>query len=179
MSEYIVNKKLVDDKTGEIKVFNDITVGKYDIIVVSGSTLPSNRYAELEFYMDAYQKGLIDRTEVLKKTEVFDLEGVTQRIDEITKLQQQVEGQQEEIKKLKGDLQSRDREATNLRKRVEVEKFKNELDQVSNKAKAAGTVYEKRLDDSLSTVKTQIKDAASKSGSPSSGGKRGSKKEKK
>ena len=179
LSEYVVNKKLVDDKTGEIKVFNDITVGKYDIIVVSGSTLPSNRYAELEFYMDAYQKGLIDRTEVLKKTEVFDLEGVTQRIDEITKLQQQVEGQQEEIKKLKGDLQSRDREATNLRKRVEVEKFKNELDQVSNKAKAAGTVYEKRLDDSLSTVKTQIKDAASKSGSPSSGGKRGSKKEKK
>ncbi len=179
LSEYVINQKLVDDKTGEIQIFNDITVGKYDVIVVSGSTLPSNRYAELEFYMDAYQKGLIDRKEVLKKTEVFDMEGVLQRIDEITKLKQQVEGQGEEIKKLKGDLQSRDREAVNLRKRVEVEKFKNELDQVSNKAKAAGTVYEKRLDDSLSTVKTQIKDASNKSGSPSSGGKRGSKKEKK
>jgi len=179
LSEYVVNKKLVDDKTGEIKIFNDITVGKYDVIVVSGSTLPSNRYAELEFYMDAYSKGLIDRQEVLKKTEVFDMEGVLQRIDEITKLQQQVQGQGEEIKKLKGDLQTRDREAVNLRKRIEVEKFKNELDQVSNKAKAAGTVYEKRLDDNLSTVKSQIKDAATKSGSPSSGGKRGSKKEKK
>jgi hypothetical protein len=179
MSEYVVNKKLVDDKTGEIQIFNDITIGKYDIIVVTGSTLPSNRYAELEFYMDAYQKGLVDRQEVLKKTEVFDMEGVLQRIDEVTKLQQQVQGQEEEIKKLKGDLQSRDRESVNLRKRVEVEKFKNELDQVSNKAKAAGTVYEKRLDDSLSTVKTQVKDAASKQGSPSSGGKRGSKKEKK
>ena len=179
LSEYVINKKLVDDKTGEIEVINDITVGKYDIIVVSGSTLPSNRYAELEFYMDAYEKGLIDRNEVLKKTEVFDMEGVMQRIDEITKLQQQVQSQEDEIKKLKGDLQSRDREAVNLRKRVEVEKFKNELDQVSNKAKAAGTVYEKRLDDSLSTVKTQIKDAANKTSSPSSGGKRGSKKEKK
>ena len=179
LSEYVINKKLVDDKTGEIEVINDITVGKYDIIVVSGSTLPSNRYAELEFYMDAYEKGLIDRNEVLKKTEVFDMEGVIQRIDEITKLQQQVQAQEDEIKKLKGDLQSRDREAVNLRKRVEVEKFKNELDQVSNKAKAAGTVYEKRLDDSLSTVKTQIKDAANKTSSPSSGGKRGSKKEKK
>ena len=129
--------------------------------------------------MDAYQKGLIDRQEVLKKTEVFDMEGVLQRIDEIGKLQQQVKGQEEEIKKLKGDLQSRDRESVNLRKRVEVEKFKNELDQVSNKAKAAGTVYEKRLDDSLSTVKTQVKDAVNKQSSPSSGGKRGSKKEKK
>ena len=179
MSEYVINKKLVDDKTGEIQIFNDITVGKYDIIVVTGSTLPSNRYAELEFYMDAYQKGLIDRQEVLKKTEVFDMEGVMQRIDEITKLQNMVKQQQDQIKSLKGDLQSRDRESVNLRKRVEVEKFKNELDQVSNKAKAAGSVYEKRLDDSLSTVKTQIKDASNKSGSPSSGGKRGSKKEKK
>jgi len=179
LTEYVVNRKLVDDKTGEIQIFNDITVGKYDVIVVSGSTLPSNRYAELEFYMDAYEKGLIDRNEVLKKTEVFDMEGVMQRIDEVTKLQQQVQAQEDEIKKLKGDLQSRDREAVNLRKRVEVEKFKNELDQVSNKAKAAGTVYEKRLDDSLSTVKTQIKDAANKTSSPSSGGKRGSKKEKK
>tara|TARA_R110002167_G_scaffold85904_3_gene232748 strand:- start:1886 stop:4111 length:2226 start_codon:yes stop_codon:yes gene_type:complete len=179
LSEYVVNQKLVDDKTGEIEIFNDITVGKYDIIVVSGSTLPSNRYAELEFYMDAFQKGLIDRKEVLKKTEVFDMEGVLERTDEIGKLQQQVQGQEEEIKKLKGDLQSRDRESVNLRKRVEVEKFKNELDQVSNKAKAAGTVYERRLDDSLSTVKSKIKDSTSKLGSPSTGGKRGSKKEKK
>ena len=179
MSEYMINKKLVDDKTGEIQIFNDITIGKYDVIVVTGSTLPSNRYAELEFYMDAYSKGLIDRQEVLKKTEIFDMEGVMQRTDEIAKLQQGLQGAQEEIKRLKGDLQSRDREAVNLRKKVEVEKFKNELDQVSNKAKAAGTVYEKRLDDTLSTVKTQVKDAANKSSSPSSGGKRGSKKEKK
>ena len=179
LSEYVINQKLVDDKTGEIKVFNDITVGKYDIIVVSGSTLPSNRYAELEFYMDAYQKGLIDRKEVLKKTEVFDMEGVLERTDEVGKLQEMVQGMEEEIKKLKGDLQSRDRESVNLRKRVEVEKFKNELDQVSNKAKAAGSVYEKRLDDSLSTVKSKIKDSINKSSSPSSGGNRGSKKEKK
>ena len=179
LSEYVINKKLVDDKTGEIKIFNDITVGKYDIIVVAGSTLPSNRYAELEFYMDAYSKGLIDRQEVLKKTEVFDMEGVLQRIDEITKLQQMVKGQQEEIKKLKGDLQTRDREAVNLRKKAEVEKFKADLDGVSNKAKAAGTIYEKRLDDSLSTVKQQIKDNARKISSPPSGGEGAAKRRKK
>ena len=179
ISEYVINKKLVDDKTGEIKVMNDITVGKYDVIVVTGSTLPSNRYAELEFYMDAYQKGIIDRQEVLKKTEVFDLEGVMQRTDTIAQLEQQLEQAGEQIKQLKGDLQSRDREAVNLRKKVEVEKFKGDLDQVSNKAKAAGTLYEKRLDDSLSTVKTQIKDATSKLSSPSSGGKEATKRRKK
>ena len=169
LSEYIINKKLVDDKTGEIKLVNDITIGKYDIIVVTGSTMPSNRYAELEFYMDAYQKGIIDRQEVLKKTEVFDMEGVMERTDIIAKLQSQLEQASEQIKELKGDLQTRDREAINLRKKVEVEKFKGNLDGVSNKAKAAGTIYEKRLDDNLATIKSQIREASKQSGSPSSG----------
>ena len=179
INEYVINKKLVDDKTEEIKLVNDITVGLYDVIVVSGSTLPSNRYAELEFYMDAYQKGLIDQQEVLKKTEVFDMEGVLERTDMIAQLEGQLEQAGEEIKRLKGDLQSRDRESVNLRKKVEGEKFKGGLDQVSNKAKAAGTVYEKRLDDSLATVKTQLKDAANKKSSPPSGGKGAAKRRRK
>ena len=179
LSEYVINKRLVDDKSGEIKVMNDITIGKYDVIVVAGSTLPSNRYAELEFYMDAYQKGIIDREEVLKKTEVFDMEGVMQRTDMIAKLQQALQQAQEENKRLKGDMQTRDREAVNLRKKVEVEKFKGDLDQVSNKAKAAGTLYEKRLDDSLATIKTQIRDSAKQLSSPSGGSKEAAKRRKK
>ena len=172
MNEYVMNKKLYDDKTGEIQVFNDITVGKYDVVVVSGSTLPTNRYAELEFYMDAYQKGLVDRQEVLKKTEIFDIEGVMERTDQIAQMEGQIEQQQEQIKTLQGDLQTRDREAVNLRKKVEVEKFKGELDKTSTKAKSAGVLFEKRLDDNMATVKRQINDASKKQGSPS-GSKRG------
>ena len=174
MTEYAINKKLYDEKTGEIKIFNNIAVGKYDVVVVAGSTLPTNRYAELEFYMDAYQKGLIDREEVLKKTEVFDIEGVLERTDTIGKLQQQITQSQEMVKQLKGDLQTRDREAVNLRKRLEVEKFKTELDGVSNKAKASASVFEKRLDDNLATVKSDIRRSI-KDGSPSKGGKEAAK----
>jgi hypothetical protein len=179
INEYVVNKQLIDDKTGEIKIINDITLGKYDIIVVSGSTLPSNRYAELEFYMEAYKNGLIDKIEVLKKTEIFDMEGVLKRTDLIAQLQGQLKQASEQIKSLKGDLQTRDREAVNLRKKAEVEKFKSGLDGVSTKAKAASHLYEQRLDDSLATVKSQMIEAMKdkKSSSPSSGGKRGSKKE--
>ena len=167
LNEYVINKKLVDDKTGEVQIINDITIGMYDVVYVAGSTLPTNRYAELEFYMDAYQKGLIDRQEVLKKTEVFDMEGVLERIDLIGQLQQQLKASQEQIKQLQGDLQTRDREAVNLRKKVEVEKFKGELDGVSNKTKAANTIYEKRLDDNLSTLKRDIALATQEIGSPS------------
>jgi len=171
ISEFMVNKKLIDDKTGEIQIFNDITVGQYDVVYISGSTLPSNRYAELEFYMDAYQKGIIDRTEVLKKTEVFDMEGVVQRTDELMQLQGSLQQAQQEIKKLQGDLQTRDRESVNLRKKVEVEKFKSDLDQLGNKAKAASTVYEKRLDDNLATIKRDIAESLKEPASTSPGGK--------
>ena len=116
--------------------------------------------------MDAYQKGLIDRQEVLKKTEVFDIEGVMERTDINAKLQQQLQGAQEQIKQLSGDLQTRDREAVNLRKRVEVEKFKGDMDKVSNKAQAASTLFEKRLDDNLSTVKTEISRSIKESSPP-------------
>jgi len=129
--------------------------------------------------MDAYQKGIIDRQEVLKKTEVFDMEGVMQRTDMIAQLQNALKQSQEENKKLKGDMQTRDREAVNLRKRVEVEKFKGDLNQVSEKAKAAGTIFEKRLDDNLATVKTQIRDSAKQLSSPSGGSKGAAKRRKK
>jgi hypothetical protein len=107
------------------------------------------------------------------------MEGVMERTDMIAKLQGQLEQAGEQIKKLKGDLQTRDREAVNLRKKVEVEKFKGDLGGVSNKAKMAGTLYEKRLDDNLSTIKSQITDAVSKTSSPSSGGLEAAKRRKK
>ena len=181
LSEYAINKRIYDDKTNEIKIANDITVGKYDVVYVSGSTLPSNRYAELEFYMDAYQKGIVDRQEVLKKTEVFDMEGVLQRTDTIAQLEQQLKEVSEELKDLKGDMQTMERENVHLKQKVEVEKFKTELDQTSNKAKMAGTLFERRLDDNLSMLNKNLQDAAkdNKKDSPSSASKKQSKARKK
>ena len=125
--------------------------------------------------MDAFKNGIIDRQEVLKKTEIFDMEGVMERTDIIQQLQSQLEGATEQIKQLKGDLQTRDREAVNLRKKVEVEKFKSDLDGTSNKAKAASTLFEKRLNDEMSVLKRDIAIATKPDSTPSD--KRSQKKE--
>ena len=168
LTEFAVNKKLYDDKTNEVKIANDITVGKYDVVYVSGSTLPSNRYAELEFYMDAYSKGIIDKAEVLKKTEVFDMEGVLERTDTIQQLTAQVEQLGKQLKKVGGDMQTLERENVHLKQKVEVEKFKSDLDSVKQKSKMAGTLFEKRLDDNLSMLRKDAQDAIKdKSDSPS------------
>jgi len=160
INEFTMNKKLYDDKQKEVGVVNDITVGHYDIVVVSGSTLPTNRYAQLEMYMDSYEKGIIDKVEVLKKTEVFDMQGVLERTDLVTQLQQQLEQAQETIKDLQGDLQTREREVYHAKQRAELEKFKAQLDSTSTKAKAAGTVFEKRLNDATGQIGKEVREAS-------------------
>lgn len=162
LNEYIINKRMVDDKTGEIKILNNITTGKYDVVVVTGSTLPTNRMAQLEMYMDAYKNGIIDKQEVLKKTEVFDMQGVMERTDLIGQLQKQMQKATETIKQMQGDLQTREREIYHAKMKAEVEKTKSDLKAASNKAKMSGTLFEKRLDDALGQVKKEMADVISK-----------------
>ena len=102
--------------------------------------MPSNKWGEWNIYMEAYQAGLIDRNEALKKTEIFDKEGVLQRMDIIAKLQQQLQGSQEQIKKLSGDLETAHRESISSRKRTEVEKFKTQLKNYESDKKAQNKI---------------------------------------
>ena len=86
-------------------------------------------------YLEAYKLGLVDDVEVLKKTEIYDKEGVLQRKGMMAQMQsyiQQLEGQ---IKELSGDLQTADREAVHAKKQVITEKFKSDLSEVMSEAK--------------------------------------------
>ncbi len=132
---------------GDVKRFHDIGAGRYDIVVQSGSTLPTNRMALLNTYMQMYQMGLIDQTEVLKKSELVDLDGVMERSGQMKQMQQQMQAMAEELKKVRGDLQTAQREEVHAKKRLEVEKFSGELDKVSNRADMATTLYKARLND--------------------------------
>ena len=146
-----LNKPVYDDFTGEIVGrVNDVTIGKYDLIVVSGSTMPSNRWARFDYYMQLYQAGIIDQVEVLEQTEVADTEGVLERVSVISQQQQTINALQEELKRIKGDLQTSERESVHDKKRVEIEKFKRQLGRASDKTAKAVELFEARLNDQLS-----------------------------
>ena len=145
ITQFAINNRLYDDKTKElVKIENDITSGQFDVRVVSGSTMPNNKHAEYQMYLEAYQLGLIDRTEALKKTEIFDKEGVLQRTGEVQRMQAIISQLQDQIKLLSGDLQTAQRESMSDRKRVEVQKFKSELNKVVTGAKAQQKVNTER-----------------------------------
>ena len=150
INEFTVNKRLYDNKTKEIQTIeNDVSVGQFDIRVIGNSTMPSNKWGEWEIYMQAYQSGLIDKVEALKKTDIFDKEGVLSRTDQIMQLQQALAGAQEQIKKVSGDLQTAHRESIQARKRTEVEKYKAELSKSENESKAANKLAIGKLKDAV------------------------------
>ena len=139
-----------DETPSDMKYkINDVTVGKYDVIVVSGSMLPSNRWAQLEYYMEMYKLNLIDRVEALKKTEVVDVEGVETRMNEMMQMRQYIGQLEEELKKVQGDLQTAHREAIAANKQVEVEKFKTRLKEMEAMGKSTQEVYLKRMQDEM------------------------------
>ena len=150
INEYTINKRMYDDETKELMTIeNDVSVGQFDIRVIGNSTMPSNKWAEWEIYMQAYQSGLIDKVEALKKTDIFDKEGVLSRADQIQQLQQALAGAQQQIKKVSGDLQTAHRESIQARKRTEVEKFKAELSKDSSARKAEDKLSIGRLKDAV------------------------------
>jgi hypothetical protein len=146
----------VEDLSDEVVKIGDITVGKYDVIVVSGSTLPVNRWARFEYYKQLFELGIIDQVEVLKQTEVADMDGVLKRTSQIKILQQQLQQAVDEIKKLQGDMQTLERENVHANQRVELEKYKSQLDSYASKAEAATHLYGARLTDSVQNAKVTL-----------------------
>ena len=165
LNEFTINQRMYDDKTQELQTIeNDVTVGQFDIRVIGNSTMPSNKWGEWNIYMEAYQAGLIDRNEALKKTEIFDKEGVLGRMDIIKQLQQQLQGAQEQIKKLGGDLQTAHRESVSSRKRTEVEKFKSQLKgyEAEQKAKNQISINQVKSAVNLETEKMKLQNESNK-----------------
>ena len=74
-------------------------------------------------------------------------------MSEIAQLQQANEQLQQQVKELRGDLQTAQRESVQDKKRVAVEKFKRDLSEVRSDAKAEKKVQANKLAD---TVKFEL-----------------------
>jgi|TARA_R100000750_G_scaffold28312_1_gene18007 hypothetical protein len=136
-----------DTSASVLDIMRDrLNIYQHDIQIESGSTLPTSKWAELGVYMEAFQMGIVDDIEVLKKhPEIFDKEGIIKRKSLLAQAQQHIAQLEEQVKSLQGDLQTSQRESVQDRKRVAVEKFKGKLSQVEADAKANSKVQASKL----------------------------------
>lgn len=100
--EIYMNQIGIDPLTGKPKKFNDLSIGKYDIVVYDGTSMPTNRMALLQLYMELYQLGIVDQQEVLKKTDVTNRKAIIERMGQVQQLTAEVQQLEEAMKDIDG-----------------------------------------------------------------------------
>lgn len=143
-------------ENGARKIINDLSVGSYDIVMVSGSMLPTNRWARSEYYTGLFEKGILqDASVILRESEIPDVEEVIAKQDRENQLMQYVQQLEQQLKDITGDKQTTDRENLNLKQKVEVEKSKTKLKAMESEIKGAVNVAKLRLSDEVKKNKSQ------------------------
>jgi len=155
--EVFANEMQIDPLTGEPKTLNDLTIGNYDLIIVDGTSMPSNRMALLNLYLEMYQLGIIDKQEVLKKTDIVDREGVLERTGEVQQAQQQSAQLEEALKNEQGLNQTLRRALQQTEVQMGSQKYLVGMEREAIKTVATEDLKRKRMGDELQMMRERIK----------------------
>ena len=140
------------------KIINDVTVTKKDIVMLTGSMLPTNRIAKSEYYLNLYKEGVLQDPEpILRMSEIDNVDEVIAKQDKVRQLESALQQAQDQIKQLGGQLQTTTREAINANKRTEVEKFKTKLNRSANEAAASVQMTKSKLEMSVKDFENSLK----------------------
>ena len=88
----------------------DISSMKYDVRILSGSTLPINRWAYLEELKQLMSMGVIDDVAVLAETDIRNKEKIVQRKSLYSQLQGQIQSLSQAIKDKEGTIETLERQ---------------------------------------------------------------------
>ena len=93
-----------------IGIWRDYEASKFDIKIVSGSTLPVNRWAYLEELKQLMNLGVVDDIAVLSETDIRNKEQIVKRKSVYSQQKSQLESQEEKIKDLSGTIETLERQ---------------------------------------------------------------------
>ena len=155
-----VNEAVMNDK-GEIERLYDITTNLIDIRVVVGSTKAKSPMADLQRDIQLMGAGIYDKTQVIMNMRTDDDKaGLIQRHGEIAQFQQHIQSLEEQVKKLSGDLQTRERELFHTKMRAEVSEATKSVSQAVSNIKATGKVEQERQRNKTQQVASDLTNAA-------------------
>jgi len=129
-----INIPVFNDLGEAIEKSMDITSAKFDIRIVSGSTLPVNRWAYLEELKQLLQLGVVDDVAVLAETDIRNKGNILKRKSVYSQLQSQIEGLQSQLKDSSGTIETLERQLVQagiknkvMQADVEINKKKEEV----------------------------------------------------
>ena len=105
-----INVPMYNDMGNVIGKWRDYESAKFDIRIVSGSTLPVNRWAYLSELKELMRLGVVDDIAVLAETDVRNKENIAKRKSVVAQQQSQLSSQEERIKDLSGTVETLERQ---------------------------------------------------------------------
>ena len=129
-----INIPIYNDMGEAIGKSMDISSHKFDIRIISGSTMPINRWAYLEELKQLMQLGVIDDVALLAETDIKNKENIVKRKSLYAQLQGQVQKLSEAIKDKDGTIETLERQLVQagikskvMQAEVEINKKKEEV----------------------------------------------------
>ena len=143
-----INIPIFDDFGDVIGRWNDYATTQFDVMIIPGATLPVNRWALLSEYMRWAEAGIVDDIFFLEKADIPDKDRIIKRKSLYAQLQQQIEEREEEIKSLRGDVETLRRQVIQSGIREEIDDTGTKLKKMALETQAQEKFYQQQLDQS-------------------------------
>mgnify|MGYP003134685813 FL=1 len=156
-NEVNLNIPVIDDKTGAVKKLYDMQTSQFDVRVVVGSTRSKSPMAELQKDLTLLNAGIYDKTQVIMNMKGdIDKASLMQRMGEIANLQAQLQQAQEELKRMQGDLQTREREVFHANMRAEISEATKPVSEAVSNIKSNAKLEQARQRDKTRMVGEEL-----------------------
>jgi hypothetical protein len=150
-----INVPIYNDLGEAIGKWRDYSSCKIDTRIVSGSTMPINRWAYLEELKQLLQLNVVDDIAVLAETDIRNKDKIAQRKSLYAKQQGEIQNLSEEVKDLNGTIETLERQLVTagikgkvMQAEMEVEKAKHDKITTVKKSTIETQAQQKLLRDS-------------------------------
>lgn len=113
-----VEINIYTDYSDSIEKALDYPSANFDVYIVSGATMPVNRWALIDEYFRWYQAELIDDIAMLAETDVRDKEGIIKRKSLYSKQRDYIKQLEKELKNKEGTIETLERQVVQSRIKI-------------------------------------------------------------
>ena len=160
VEEYRLNVPVYDSLGSVASRYNDYQSTRFDIRIVSGSTLPRNRRMESAEVMEYYKLGAVDDIALLTASSIPDKEAIIARKSIYSHLQGMNDALDKQVKDMAGTIETLKRQLIQAGIKVQVQEADAELNKVVADHKAALRAAEARYRMELRAAGAEAKQAA-------------------
>jgi len=154
--EVRINVPMYNDYGDVIGKFNDYASAKFDVRIVSGSTLPVNRWAYLEELKQLMNLGVIDDIALLAETDIRNKDKIAQRKSLYSQLQSQVQSMQDVLKDKEGTIETLERQLVQAGIKGKVMQAEMEISKKKEQEKSSVAIVANKVKNNAMTQQQQL-----------------------